>query len=261
MKIKEVLMLVVFITVIFISGCDTNKVDEITVFAAASLTESISEIKEKFENSRDSEVRINLNFAGTQTLKTQVQNGERPNIFISANIDYMNQLVDEGFIDEYENFIKNQLVLIKNPKSRFLIEDVNDLWGDGLRIAAGDESVPVGGYFEDILKNAVANGIISKIEKEKIHNNVVTRELSVKDIVAKVLFGEVDVGIVYRTDITKSIEKDIIEIELAMFDYKSVDYSIGIISNSKNDLAKDFYNYILSDDGKEVFKKYKFFVK
>ncbi|MDQ2087102.1 molybdate ABC transporter substrate-binding protein [Herbivorax sp. ANBcel31] len=249
---------------IFLIGCNAfskdDNFEEITVLAAGSLTESLTEIKENFENLQEESVKININFAGSQTLKTYIQRGEKADVFLSANLEYMDALVEEGFVDKYSVFAKNRLVLIKNNKSKYKVESLEDLYKEGLNIAAGNKSVPVGSYWNESLEIALKNKIISNYEKSKILSNIVTEELNVKDVVSKVLFGEVDVGVVYRTDVTEGIKNEVEIIELEIFNDLYAKYPIAlIIGDRESGLSEEFYEFILYES-KDVLKKYGFIV-
>ncbi|WP_010251808.1 molybdate ABC transporter substrate-binding protein [Acetivibrio cellulolyticus] len=242
------------------SGTSPDKEDkqEITVFAASSLTESFEEIKSVYEMNNES-IKINLNFAGSQALKTSLENGGKADIFVSANLKYMDELRDEGFINQYKVFLRNRLILVKNMNSTFSVEDLKDLSNDGISLAVGDKSVPVGSYWQKVLDSSVEDGLISPGIKAKIDSNIKTRELNVKDVLSKVLLGEVDFGVVYKSDITKGNEGKLEEIDLDAFSKCEADYPLAILKNSeKNTEVQKFYNFLISKEGKDILKKYKF---
>lgn len=236
-----------------------SQASEIVVFAAASLTESMTELAETFESQEGNRVKVVLNFAGSQNLKTSIESGTKADIFASASIKYMDELKNKGFVEDYRVFLKNRLVIIKNLNSKYSIKELKDLSADGLKLAVGDKSVPVGSYWEKAFEKAFKDGIINGEEKAGIENNVKTREVNVKHIVSKVLLNEVDAGIVYKTDVTVANSGKIEEISVPLFDNFEAGYPVAILKGSeRRSDVKKFYNYILCDKGKEVFKKYRF---
>jgi len=259
-------VIIQLLTVALFSGCGSDKspakekqVKEVVVFAAASMTESLTEIAENFEKQEGSNTKVVLNFAGSQALKTSIEAGTRADIFASANIKYMDELKNEGFVKDYRVFLKNRLVIVKNRSSKFHIEELADLSAEGLKIATGDKNVPVGLYWEKAFEKALEDKIITDGEKAGIEKNIKTREINVKDVVSKVLLNEVDAGIVYRTDVTEAVSEKVQEIDIPVFEQFEADYPIAILKDSQGHVeVEKFYNYILSDKGRGVFKKYKF---
>lgn len=256
------LIMIIFLWISFKGGTAANKEnkEEINVFAASSLTESFTEIKELYEMS-NANIKINLNFAGSQALKTSIENGEKADIFVSANLKYMDDLKAKGFLKDYKVFLHNRLVLVKNKNCTFSVKVLKDLSYDGISLVVGDKSVPVGSYWEKVLSNGMEDGTISAEERAKIDANIKSRELNVKDVLSKVLLGEVDFGVVYRSDITKGNEDKLEEIELAAFSKCDVEYPIAILKDSEErPEVNKFYNFLISDEAKEVLRKYKFVV-
>lgn len=256
----------VLLLMITSTGCSVQKAvaegkqtKEITVFAAASLTESFQELAADFEKQEGNKVKIAFNFAGSQTLKTALENGVKADIFASASLNYMDDLKKEGFVKDYHVFLKNRLMLIKNRSSSYHIKTLNDLSAEGLRIAVGDKSVPVGMYWEKAFDRAYKDGIISGEEKTKIEKNIKTRELNVKDVVSKVIINGVDAGVVYKTDVTKENINKLEEINVPALERFDADYPIAILKESEgNNEVRKFYEYVLSDKVKEIFKNYNF---
>lgn len=236
---------------------DTGKKSEINVFAAASLTESLTDIANEFEKLKGT--KVYLNFAGSQALAASIENGAKADIFISASSGYMDSLKEKGFIKEYKIFLKNRLILIENRNSRFNLKSLSDLSAEGLKIAVGDKSVPVGSYWEKALDRALGEKAITPDQREGIQKNIKTWELSVKDIESKVLLNEADVGVVYTTDVTGKNESKVCEIELPEFKEITASYPIAVLYPSeKRTAVNDFYQFILSEKGMRIFTKYKF---
>lgn len=255
-----ILLLIVGVVYCNLSPSGANSVEEITVFAAASLTEGFTEIKEVYEGDNPN-IKINLNFAGSQALKTSLENGVEADLFVSANLKYMEELKSKGFLGDYRVFLYNRLILIKNKNSPFTVTTLRDLSKDGIRIAVGDKTVPVGSYWEQALSSGVERGEISPDIKEKIDLNIKTRELNVKDVVSKVLLDEVDFGVVYKNDLTKDNADRLEEIELSVFSEFIAVYPSAILNSSEDrkEVVK-FYDFLNSQQCKEILKRYRFSV-
>lgn len=262
----SVFMIMLMIMIFLLTGCGAagavGQRSEIKVFAAASLTESFTELAKEYEHKEGGRVKVLLNFAGSQTLKTSIEAGTKADIFASANRSNMEELKKKGLVDEDKVFVKNKLVLVKNRKSKYIIGSLADLTAEGLKIAVGDKSVPVGSYWEKALNKAFEDGTVDGTRLAGIEKNIKTRELNVKDVVSKVLANEVDAGVVYRTDVNEENSKKLEFIELPLFEKFIADYPIAILKDSKGQPAvKKFYEYILSDKGKDVFRRSKFIVE
>ncbi|HEY9060372.1 MAG TPA: molybdate ABC transporter substrate-binding protein [Pseudobacteroides sp.] len=263
---KIYVLLLAIVILCMASGCrgenetaaESSK-ERIIVFAAASLSESFTEIGREFESKEGNGVKVEFNFAGSQTLKTSLENGVKADIYASAGLSFMDELKDKGFLGEYKVFAKNKLVIANNRRSKYDVKDLKSLTSKGIRIAVGDKSVPVGMYWIKALEQALIDGEINKEEKKLIEINIRTRELNVKDVVSKVYLNEVDAGVVYVTDLTKANPSILKAIEIPAFDKIIASYPIAVLSGSENrDLVKRFYDYVLSDEGKKLLQKYKF---
>lgn len=267
------LILVVMMTLLIASSCgvgnnaskeaasdDNSKEVTLSVMAAASLTEAFKEIGKAYE-SENLNVKLEFNFAGSQALATQIEEGGQGDIFASANLKYMDKLTQEGFVESSNIFAKNKLVVAVN-KEVSNIEGLGDLTKSGTMIAIADKSVPVGNYTQTVLEKIQSSGEFGDDFKEKISANVVSQELNVKDVVKKVEIDEVDAGFVYATDITPE-NRDAINIIDIKDDWNVIaEYPIGVLKTSKNmEESQKFVDYLKSDEAKEIFSEYGFKVQ
>jgi len=97
----------------------------------------------------------------------------------------------------------------------------------------GDESGPVGMYWEQALETAWADGELKADERSSIEGNIKTRELNVKDVVSKVVLNEVDAGVVYKTDVTKAVLEKVEEIDLPVFQKFDSYYPAAVLKDSE----------------------------
>ncbi|MBN8579722.1 MAG: molybdate ABC transporter substrate-binding protein [Anaerolineae bacterium] len=248
--------------VLFITGCKTAPTTPmpdshtLTIFAAASLTDAFTEIGESFEAANPS-VTVTFNFGGSQTLRTQIEEGAPVDVFASANAKEMDTLVTGSFIasNTPQIFLTNQLVVILPTNNPAGIEKLEDLAKPGIKLVLAAEEVPVGRYSREsfaLMDTAFGNDFLSTVLA-----NVVSNEDNVKQVVAKVQLGEADAGIVYTSDSVaapglKSIE---IPAELNVI----AKYPIAPLVNSENtELAQVFVDYILSAEGQAILEKWGF---
>ena len=268
---KFIISAVVAALAVGLVGCGQDKKDQVnggkekvklTVFAAASMTETLNKIKADYEKEHPN-VEITYNFDSSGTLKKQIQNGADADIFISAAQKQMNQLdaaKDETANPDKLDFIKsdsridlleNKVVLVTpegNPKH---VESFNDLAAklkDGsVRLVMGNNDVPVGQYTEKILK------FYNLDEKAIAAAGNITYGSNVKEVTTQVLEGSADCGVVYATDAFSAKLKPVDQATKEMCG--QIIYPAAILKNSKNqDAAKDFLTYLQSDAAMKIFE-------
>ncbi len=232
----------------------------LTVLAAASLTESFTEIGKAFEAQNEG-VTVAFSFAGSQALSEQLAQGAAADVFASASKKYMTAAVDAKRVnaDDAKNFVFNRLVVIFPKDNPGGIAELNDLAKSDLKIVLGDKTVPVGQYALDFLDKASADANYGAAFKDSVLANVVSYEDNVKSVVTKVSLGEADAGICYVTDITADAAEKVSKLDIPDELNTIATYPIAPISDSKNaELAKAFVDYVLSADGQAVLTKYGF---
>jgi molybdate transport system substrate-binding protein len=232
----------------------------LTVLAAASLTESFTEIGKAFE-AQHAGVTVSFNFAGSQALAEQLGQGAEADVFASASKKYMTAAIDAQRVnaDDAQTFATNRLVVIFPKDNPAGIAELKDLSKSGLKIVLGDKTVPVGQYSLDFLDKASADANYGSTFKDDVLANVVSYEDNVKAVVTKVSLGEADAGICYLTDITTDAAEKVSTLDIPDDLNTIATYPIAPISDSKNpEMAKAFVDYVLSADGQAVLAKYNF---
>lgn len=229
--------------------------DTLTISAAASLKEVMTDIKSEYEKTYPSD-KIIFNFGGSGALQKQIENGAPVDIFISAATKQMNELVNKNLILPNSNFIllENSIVLIKPKNSKLKVSSFNDLIKPEVKkIAIGEiSSVPVGQYSMEIFNNLKIN--------EKVSNKLIYGK-DVLSVLSWVESDNVDLGIVYKTDAISSTRVIIIANAPAN-SHKPVEYPIGIVKDSKNiGKSQQFIKFLKSNKAKALFKKYGFLTK
>lgn len=242
---------------ILLAGCSTNEQNvkaskkvEITVSAAASLQDSLNEIKGLYEK-QHSNIKINYNFGASGTLAQQISQGAPVDIFFSAAEDKFDQLVQKGIIEKADsmNLVGNSLVLVVPTKEKQTIHTLNDL-SKADKISIGTpEAVPAGMYAKESFEYLQ---LWEGLEKKVVYAK------DVRQVLNYVETGNVDAGIVYKTDALTSKKIKIV----ATADEKThtpIIYPIGMVKESSHPKeTKQFYKYIESDASMKVFKKYGF---
>ena len=226
------------------------------VFAASSLTDAFAEIGEDFEAANPG-VTVTLNFAGSQALRTQIEEGAPADVFASANKTQMDAVIAASLITEgtQQNFLKNKLVVVLPANNPAGLEKLEDLANPGIKLVLAAEEVPVGNFARQALD--LMNGSFGADFKDRVLANVVSNEDNVRQVLTKVELGEADAGIVYTSDAIASPDLQTIEIpsELNVI----ATYPIAPLVESANfDLAEAFIAYVLSADGQAVLQKWGF---
>jgi molybdate transport system substrate-binding protein len=254
---------------VFLTACGTASTPAVTstsapaaktlnVFAAASLTQAFGDIGKAFEAANPG-VTVTFNFAGSQTLQTQIQQGAPADVFASASGTNMDALVTGGFVDKAapQVFLTNILVVILPPANPANVQTLQDLAKPGLKLVLGDATVPAGKYARQILDNMSKDPTYGTDFSTKVLANVVSNETDVKQVVAKVQLGEADAGIVYVSDAIAAPTLKTIEIPADL--NVVAKYPIAPLLKSANpDLAAQFVAYVLSADGQATLKKWGF---
>lgn len=223
---------------------------EITVSAASSLKDAMGDVKKAYEMEYKGE-KINLNLGGSGALQQQIEKGAPVDVFLSAAPKQIDELNKKGLImtgTEYK-LLRNDVVLIVSKNSKVQINSFNEL--PKLKIIGMGEpkSVPVGQYTIEILSKL---NLIKELEKKLIYGK------DVKAVLAWVETGNVDAGIVYKTDAIVSDKVKIVE-TAPKGSHSQVIYPVAIVKNTKNiQGAKSFLSFLKSKKSKEIFSKYGF---
>ncbi len=224
---------------------------EITVSAAASLSNAFKEIAAQYEKQYPQD-KIRLNTAGSGTLLQQVLQGAPVDVLAFADQETMDKAAAEGVIDTKtrRDFALNSLVIAAPLNSKLRINKLSDLESERFnRIAVSNPaSVPVGRYSKAVLEKA---GLWQALQPKIINTQHVRQSL---DYVAR---GEVDAGFVYNTD--AALMKDKVKVLKTVPTEKPVSYPIAVTKQSKAPAkAKRFAAYVLSPKGRAVLDKYGF---
>ncbi len=229
------------------------RAEEIIVSAAASLTDALREIGKIYESRTQDKVA--LNFGNSAALARQIEEGAPADIFFSADLEKMDLLEKNGRVDSAtrRNLLSNQLVLIVPSDSKLAVRSPKDLLQPGVkRIALAEpNAAPVGIYTRKYLE---AEGLWERV-KEKI-----IPVLDVRAALASVVSGNVEAGFLYKTDAALSKRVKVVY-EVPIEKGPKILYPVAVVKDSKKkDAARGYVNFLSSEPGKSVFKKYGFVV-
>lgn len=258
---KSWLIAVLALSALLVVGCGGEKksadtgsaskaaTQSITLSVAASLKETVTELRDEYAKAHNMKPeQISLNFAGSGTLRQQIEQGAPSAIFISADEKNAQTLTDKGLLSEVKPWVKNSLVLItpKGKEQGLTFETVDKV----NKIAIGTvETVPAGNYSKQVF------------EKLNLWDTLQPKIVFAKDVRAVLTYvseGAVDAGIVYKTDAMQAKDKVSIVDEAKDGLHNPIVYPIGIITKNNNELAQDFYKYLTGPDGQKVAEKYGF---
>jgi molybdate transport system substrate-binding protein len=224
---------------------------QITVSAAASLTDAFKELGPKFEAAKPG-VTVRFNFAASGVLLQQISQGAPVDVFASADQETMDRGAGQKLVDTdtRRNFASNSLVLIEPAKDGVGIKSLQDLSGPAVKkIAVGKvATVPVGRYTRQALDAAK---LWTPLEPKFVQAD------SVRQVLDYVGRGEVEAGFVYRTD--AAVMADKVRIVLSPEGHTPVSYPVAVVTESKQKaVARDFVNFLSTDAAQQVLAKYGF---
>jgi molybdate transport system substrate-binding protein len=219
----------------------------LVVFAASSLRDVFSELGSQFDRTHPG-VQITFNFAGTQQLRAQLEHGASADVLASADLHHMQELVRAGIVETPVPFCRNEPVLVVPGDSA--LESFEELPDVG-RLVIGSDAVPVGRYTRAILERASQR--FGQDFTTRVEAKVVSRELNVRQVLAKVTLGEADAGIVYRTD-ALAAGKGVRIISIPADVRPMADYPIARLRAAPHPgLASEWILMVLSNPARDVF--------
>jgi molybdate transport system substrate-binding protein len=212
---------------------------DITVLAAASLTESFTTLGQQFEAAHPG-VKVTFSFAGSSALATQITSGAPADVFASASTKNMDTVVAAGAAADPTVFAENVMEIAVPPSNPGQVTGVDSLASSGVKTALCQPQVPCGAAAEKVFANA------------RVTVKPVTLEPDVKSVLSKVQLGEVDAGVVYVTDVQAAGDK-VAGVEIPADVNASTSYPIAALTRSDNAAtAAAFVDYVLSPQGAAV---------
>jgi molybdate transport system substrate-binding protein len=211
----------------------------VTVFAAASLTESFGTLGKQFEAAHPG-TTVRFNFGASSSLAENIDQGAPADVFASASPTNMQQVVDAGAASDPRTFANNVMEIAVPPDNPGKVTRLSDLARSGLKVALCQPRVPCGSVAAQVFENA------------DLTVKPVTQGADVRSVLTTVQLGEVDAGLVYETDVRAAGTK-VEGIEIPADQNASTAYPIAALTEAPNAVgAAAFVDYVLSADGEKV---------
>jgi len=223
-------------------GSSTKKDVTIRVFAAASLTETFTELGKQFEKAHPG-TKVEFGFGPSSGLAEQIGSDAPADVFASASPSNMDTVVQAGDAKDPKDFATNSMEIATPPDNPGKVDSLDDLARPGVKVALCQAQVPCGKTAYQVFDNA--------------HLTVkpATEEVDVKSVLTKVTLGEVDAGVVYVTDVQAAGDK-VKGVEIPAAQNASTSYPIATLTHSKHQKeASEFVDLVLSDDGAKVLEE------
>jgi len=222
------------------SSSGGEKTTTLTVYAAASLTSTFTEMGKQFEADHKG-VKVKFSFGGSSDLVAQIQQGAPADVFASADTANMDKVTADDLVEgEPVNFASNTLEIAVPPDNPAGVASLQDLAKPGTKVVVCAPEVPCGAAAQKVEEDS---GVTIK---------PVSEEQSVTDVLNKVVTGEADAGLVYVTDAQAAGDK----VKGVTFPESSSAvnvYPIGALADSKNqDLAQQFVDLVTGEDGQKI---------
>jgi molybdate transport system substrate-binding protein len=246
--VKRLLAAVLLLTSMSACGSDSPEPDSspapnqttITVFAAASLKGTFTEMGKKFEAANEG-VTVKFNFAGSSDLVAQIQQGAPADVFASADTKNMDKATADQLVEGAPaNFAKNTLEIATPPDNPADVDELSDLGESKVKVVLCAPEVPCGSAAKSVED---VSGVDIK---------PVSEEQSVTDVLNKVINGEADAGLVYVTDVKAAGDK-VNGVEFPESSKAVNTYPVAALTGSKSpDVAKDFAAYVIGAKGQAI---------
>ncbi len=229
--------------------------EAVRVLAASSLTEVFRDAASEFTKAQPGR-SVELSFAGSETLRAQIEQGAPADVFASADRIHADALKTSGLLKTYQVFARNALVVVAPEGGT--VRRLRDLARPGVRIVVAGPTVPAGRYTSQVIAALDGSGRYGDAFQSRARANVASQETNVRIVLAKVTLGEADAGFVYRTDAAAA--KDKVRV-LAIPDRYNVvaEYPIAVLSTSAApERAQAFVDFVTGPAGRALLQKYGF---
>jgi molybdate transport system substrate-binding protein len=218
------------------------------VFAASSLRDAFTALSSAFKAAHPG-VELTFNFAGSQELRAQIEQGASADVFASADTKHMEALRTASRVQAPVLFAHNEPVVVVAKESASKVKSLADLPGLE-RIVLGAAEVPIGRYSLQILERASAS--LGADFRARVEAKVVSRELNVRQVLSKVSLGEAQAGIVYRSD-ALSAKDAVVTLTIPPEQNVMADYPIAVVADAAHPLlARAWLALVSSEEGQRA---------
>ena len=254
---SSALALVVLVSAVACAGGGARA--DLTVFAAASLGEAFRAVGDAFVE-RNPGVRVGFNFAGSQTLSTQLSHGAAADVFAAADWRQMAAVQKAGLLGSAPVYFANNRLAVAVPAGADGVRALADLARPGVRLAVADAAVPAGIYARNALDLLAGDEAYPADFVAVVLSNVATNETSVRGVVQKVALGEVDAGIIYETDAAAAQYADALRVIAIPLQFNpAAEYPIATLAAApRPELARAFIELVQGDVGQAILREHGF---
>jgi len=228
----------------------------VAIFAAASLSDAFSQIKTDVEAANTS-ARLTINYAGSPTLRAQLAQGARADVFASADTATMDGARADGSIEGLPSIFAHNKLTVVLPADRPKVATLQDLATPGIKIVIEQPAVPAGAYSRQALDKMSKDPAFGAGFSAKVLANVVSQEPDVKSVLSRIQLGEADAGMLYVSDVGALAAKNEVR-TVAIPDRFNVvaDYPLAVVKDAPNAAAaRAFLAYVLSPAGQAAVEK------
>ena len=252
---------ILLLGVFFIAGCGETKTKEsapqaaqqtpveLNISAAVSMKDALAEIQKNYQ-AKNPNIKLVFNLGASGSLQKQIEQGAPADVFISAAPKQMNELQEKKLInaDTRKNLVENKLVIVVSKDSKLNLTKYEDLTQDAVgKIALGETAVvPAGQYAKEVLQKLAI--------WDKVQDKIVFAK-DVRTVLAYAETGNVEAGIVYKTD---AVSSDKIKVAATAPDgtHQPIVYPVAVVAGTKQaKAAQDFSNYLFGPESKAVLEK------
>jgi molybdate transport system substrate-binding protein len=235
----------------------TAQAADLTVFAAASLTDAFREMGPVFERMNPG-ARVKFSFAASSLLRTQIEQGAPADLFASADQEQMQALARAGRVRGAVPFVGNRLVVVLPASNPGRVRRLADLARPGLRLVTTAEQVPIGRYTRRALGKMSAASALGADFQARVTRNVVSQEANVRGLLTKVMLGEADAAIVYASDAAAAGRK-VAVVAIPVRYNEIVTYPAAVVTGASHPrLAAAFVQFLRSNAARAILKRHGF---
>ena len=229
----------------------------LTVFAAASLADAFTELGHRLETQRPG-LTVRFNFAGSQQLATQIEQGASADVFASADERWMGDVAERHLLaGEPAIFARNRVAVIVPATNPARIRRLQDLARGGVKLVLAADAVPVGRYSRTVLQNLSRDPAYGGDFARRVLGNVVSEEENVRSVVGKVQLGEADAGMVYRSDVTPAAARRVRILEVPEAFNVLASYPLARLGDSRMpEASRAFVDLVLSPEGQQTLARH-----
>lgn len=231
----------------------------VTVFAAASLSDAFQEIGKQVEREHPG-WRVRYNFAGSNQLALQIENGAQADVFASADAPWMSHLAErERLAGAAQTFARNHMIAVVSRTHPARIGGLRDFAKPGVKLVLAGEAVPAGNYAREVLRRLSERPEYGEDFARRVLRNLVSEEESVRAVVTKIQLGEADAGFCYVTDALGPPARFLRTFAIPESLDVIADYPIAVLkAASAPAAAAAFVERVVSAEGQRVLARYGF---